>query len=100
MIMAMTVSEMKRDAVNLIYQVDDKNTEKMEKILLFLKASVSEINNDTMYDRQRKERVAKVKKYAGIFASCKDDDYKTVKEQYLSDKYKWLWKYLLTLMSF
>ena len=26
--MAMTVSEMKRDAVNLIYQVDDKNTEK------------------------------------------------------------------------
>ena len=59
--MAMTVSEMKRDAVNLIYQVDDKNTEKMEKILLFLKASVSEINNDTMYDRQRKERVAKVK---------------------------------------
>ena len=30
----------------------------------------------------------KVKKYAGIFASCKDDDYKTVKEQYLSDKYK------------
>ena len=84
----MTVSEMKRDAVNLIYQVDDKNTEKMEKILLFLKASVSEINNDTMYDRQRKERVAKVKKYAGIFASFKDDDYKTVKDQYLSDKYK------------
>lgn len=88
MIMAMTVSEMKRDAVNLIYQVDDNNTEKMEKILLFLKASVSEINNDTMYDRQRKERVAKVKKYAGVFASCKDEDYKTVKEQYLSDKYK------------
>ena len=41
-----------------------------------------------MYDRQRKERVAKVKKYAGFFASCKDEDYKTVKEQYLSDKYK------------
>ena len=32
----MTVREMKQDAVNLIYQVDDKNTDKMEKILLFV----------------------------------------------------------------
>ena len=38
--MGMTVREMKQDAVNLIYQVDDKNTDKMEKILLFLKTSV------------------------------------------------------------
>lgn len=38
--MGMTVSEMKQDAVRLIYQVDDQNAEKMEKNLLFLKASI------------------------------------------------------------
>ena len=86
--MGITVREMKQDAVNLIYQVDDKNTDKMEKILLFLKASVSEINIDAEHERQKKERVEKVKKYAGIFASCKDDDYKILKEHYLLDKYK------------
>ena len=84
----MTVREMKQDAVNLIYQVDDKNTEKMEKILLSLKASVSDINIDTEHDRQKKERVEKVKKYAGIFSACKDGDYKIAKEHYLLDKYK------------
>ena len=51
--MGMTVREMKQDAVNLIYQVDDKNTEKMEKILLSLKASVSDINIDTEHERQK-----------------------------------------------
>ena len=86
--MGMTVREMKQDAVNLIYQVDNKNTEKMEKILLFLKASVSDINIDSEHERQKKERVEKVKKYAGVFASCKDDDYKIVNEHYLLDKYK------------
>ena len=84
----MTVREMKQDAVNLIYQVDDKNTDKMEKILLCIKASVSEINIDDKKKKKKKERVEKVKKYAGIFASCKDDDYKILKEHYLLDKYK------------
>ena len=78
--MGMTVREMKQDAVHLIYEVDDKNTEKMAKILLSLKASVSDINIDTEHERQKQERVEKVKKYAGIFSSCKDDDYKIAKE--------------------
>ena len=86
--MGMTVSEMKQDAVRLIYQVDDQNAEKMEKILLFLKASIVKDEREDELARKKSERMSRVRKYAGAFSGCEEMDYKAVKELCLSDKHK------------
>ena len=86
--MGMTVREMKQDAVNLIYQVDDKNTDKMEKILLFLKASVVPNNSEEKLTLEQNRRLSELESLCGIFEdSSIDDNYKELKENTLVEKY-------------
>ena len=85
--MGMTVREMKQDAVNLIYQVDDKNTDKMEKILLFLKASVVSGNSDGGLTDIQKEKISELESLCGIFGDSLVDNFKDSKEKALLEKY-------------
>ena len=87
MIMAMTVSEMKRDAVNLIYQVDDKNTEKMEKILLFLKATIVPNKSNEKLTKEQNRQLSELESLCGIFEDSGIDNFKEAKEKALIDKY-------------
>lgn len=87
MIMAMTVSEMKRDAVNLIYQVDEKNTEKMEKILLFLKASIVPNKSNEKLTKEQNRQLSELESLCGIFEDSGIDNFKEAKEKALIDKY-------------
>ena len=87
-IMGMTVREMKQDAVNLIYQVDDKNTDKMEKILLFLRASVVPNNSEEKLTWEQNRRLSELDSLCGVFEdSSIDDNYKKLKEKTLIEKY-------------
>ena len=83
----MTVSEMKRDAVNLIYQVDDKNTEKMEKILLFLKGSIVPNKSNKNLTNEQIMRLSELDSLCGIFEDSSIDNIKEAKEKALIDKY-------------
>ena len=75
--MGMTVREMKQDAVNLIYQVDDKNIDKMEKILLFLRASVVPNNSEEKLTWEQNSRLSELDSLCGVFEdSSIDDNYK------------------------
>ena len=86
--MGMTVREMKQDAVNLIYQVDDKNTDKMEKILLFLRASVVPNNSEEKVTWEQNRRLSELDSLCGVFEdSSIDDNYKKLKEKTLIEKY-------------
>ena len=84
----MTVREMKQDAVNLIYQVDDKNIDKMEKILLFLRASVVPNNSEEKLTWEQNRRLSELDSLCGVFEdSSIDDNYKKLKEKTLIEKY-------------
>ena len=84
----MTVREMKQDAVNLIYQVDDKNTDKMEKILLFLRASVVPNNSEEKLTWEQNRRLSELDSLCGVFEdSSIDDNYKKLKEKTLIEKF-------------
>ena len=86
--MGMTVREMKQDAVNLIYQVDDKNTDKMEKILLFLRARVVPNNSEEKLTWEQNRRLSELDSLCGVFEdSSIDDNYKKLKEKTLIEKY-------------
>ena len=79
--MGMTVREMKQDAVNLIYQVDDKNTDKMEKILLFLKASIVPNNSEEKLILEQNRRLSELESLCGIFEDSGIDNFKEAKEK-------------------
>ena len=86
--MGMTVREMKQDAVNLIYQVDDKNTDKMEKILLFLRASVVPNNSEEKLTWEQNRRLSELDSLCGVFEdSSIDDNYNKLNEKTLIEKY-------------
>ena len=85
--MGMTVSEMKQDAVRLIYQVDDQNAEKMEKILLFLKASIVPNKSEEKMTPEQKRKISELESLCGIFEDSYVGNYKEEKENALVKKY-------------
>ena len=79
---------MKQTSLNLINQIDDNDTALLEKVFLFLKVNVPEKKEE---EEEREKRV-KAKELAhsflGAFADSRtDEDWKKVKEDYLTEKY-------------
>ncbi|MBP5339463.1 MAG: hypothetical protein J6Z14_09245 [Prevotella sp.] len=82
----MTALSMKQSSVNLINQIDDKDTALLEKIYLFLTVNVPAKKREELTPEQ-KRRLALVDKYAGAFSACQTDDWKKDKEEYMLEKY-------------
>ena len=86
----MTALGLKQSSVNLINQIDDKDTALLEKVYLFLTMNVpakEKEKGDEELTPEQKRRLAIVEKYAGAFSACQTVDWKKDKEEYMSEKY-------------
>ena len=81
----MTATKMKQSSLNLINQIDDNDTELMEKVWLVLTSNVPV--KQTKMTADQKRRVALVEELCGAFSACQTDDWKQEKEEYLLEKY-------------
>ena len=81
----MTATKMKQSSLNLINQIDDNDTELMEKVWLFLTSNVPV--KQTKMTADQKRRVALVEELCGAFSACQTDDWKQEKEEHLLEKY-------------
>ena len=82
----MTAINMKQSSVDLINQIDERDTELLEKVFLFLTANVHQ-QKERQFTANQKRRLSIVERYAGAFSAAKDKDWKKEKEEYLLDKY-------------
>ena len=85
----MTAVKMKQSSLDLINQIDDKNTELLEKVWLFLTTNIKpdKPKGDDELTQWQEARMAKVKELAGAFSACQTVDWKQDKEEYLAEKY-------------
>ena len=81
---------MKQSAVNLINQIDDKDTALLQKVYVFLTSNVTpkaEKKEAEELTPDQKRRLALVEKLCGAFSACQTVDWKKDKEEYMLEKY-------------
>jgi hypothetical protein len=86
----MTALGLKQSSVNLINQIDDKDTALLEKVYLFLTVNVpakKEKKDAEKLTSEQKRRLALVDKLCGTFSACQTVDWKKDKEEYMLEKY-------------
>ena len=84
----MTALGMKQSSVNIINQIDDKDTALLEKIYLFLTLNVpAKKKEEEELTPEQKRRLALVDRLCGAFSACQTVDWKKDKEEYMLEKY-------------
>ena len=84
----MTALGMKQSSVNIINQIDDKDTALLEKIYLFLTLNVpAKKKEEEELPPEQKRRLALVDRLCGAFSACQTVDWKKDKEEYMLEKY-------------
>lgn len=84
----MTALGMKQSSVNIINQIDDKDTALLEKIYLFLTLNVPDKKKEEEeLTPEQKRRLALVDRLCGAFSACQTVDWKKDKEEYMLEKY-------------
>ena len=85
----MTATRLKQSSVNLINQIDDKDTALLNKVYLFLSANVptKKEEKEEELTSEQKRRLAIVEKFAGAFSACQTVDWKKDKEEYMLEKF-------------
>ena len=86
----MTATRLKQSSVNLINQIDDKDTALLNKVYLFLAANVpakKEEKEEEELTSEQKRRLKLVDELCGAFSACQTVDWKKDKEEYMLEKY-------------
>ncbi|MBO7139817.1 MAG: hypothetical protein J6W19_04475 [Prevotella sp.] len=84
----MTAIGMKQSSLNLINQIDDKDSALLEKVYLFLTLNVpTKKKEKEELTSEQKRRLTLVENLCGAFSACQTVDWKKDKEEYMLEKY-------------
>ena len=84
-IIAMTAIELQTDTMQLLQQFDKTNVSLWKRILDAVAAIYKD--EETLQEKKRAEQKSKIREMIGVFEKSDSDDWKQVKEGYLTEKY-------------
>ena len=84
-IIAMTAIELQTDTMQLLQQFDKTNVSLWKRILDAVAAIYQD--EEPMQEKKRAEQKSKIREMIGVFEKSDSDDWKQVKEGYLTEKY-------------
>lgn len=84
-IIAMTAIELQTDTMQLLQQFDKTNVSLWKRILDAVAAIYQD--EETLQEKKRAEQKSKIREMIGVFEKSDSDDWKQVKEGYLTEKY-------------